>query len=179
MPQMERNVDLEKIDSDTLFGIEALRYQRLGQKVLFYGCLLAGVGANTLMPHFLHTPGIINVLAFAFFLMIGIAGGCNYSQEMTYGRYLMSVLFEEKKILSYRSGEDIRFLKETEVGSNGQKAEGAKQIQKQDAGERKRMLAAFIVMILVLVIVLTGIYAGARQKEISNIHHEIERSEDE
>ena len=179
MPQMERNINLETIDSDTLFGIEALRYQSFGQKVFFYGCLLAGVGANTLMPHFLHTPGIINILAFGFFLMIGIAGGCNYSQDMTYGKYLMCVLFEEKKTLPYRSGEDVRYLKETIAGASEAKVEEQKQNKVQDEKQRRKMLGAFITMILILVIAMTGIYAGARKKEANDIHHEIERSEDE
>lgn len=37
MAQMNRNVNLEEIDSDALFGIEALKNQTLVQKLVFFG----------------------------------------------------------------------------------------------------------------------------------------------
>ena len=43
MAQMNRNVNLEEIDSDALFGIEALKNQTLVQKIVFFGCVLLGV----------------------------------------------------------------------------------------------------------------------------------------
>lgn len=48
MAQMNRNVNLEEIDSDALFGIEALKNQTLVQKIVFFGCVLLGVLANVL-----------------------------------------------------------------------------------------------------------------------------------
>lgn len=36
MAQMNRNVNLEEIDSDALFGIEALKNQTLVQKLVFF-----------------------------------------------------------------------------------------------------------------------------------------------
>lgn len=56
MVQMERNVNLEEIDSDALFGIDALKGQSLLQKIIFFSCLLLGIVANVCMPMFLHTP---------------------------------------------------------------------------------------------------------------------------
>lgn len=50
MAQMNRNVNLEEIDSDALFGIEALKNQTLMQKIIFFGCLILGVLANVLLP---------------------------------------------------------------------------------------------------------------------------------
>ena len=43
MAQMNRNVNLEEIDSDALFGIDALRHQTILQKIIFFGCVIAGV----------------------------------------------------------------------------------------------------------------------------------------
>ena len=48
MAQMNRNVNLEEIDSDALFGIEALKNQTILQKIVFWGCVLLGVLANVL-----------------------------------------------------------------------------------------------------------------------------------
>ena len=41
MPQMNRNVNLEEIDSDALFGIDALKNQTFVQKVVFFGSVIA------------------------------------------------------------------------------------------------------------------------------------------
>ena len=46
MAQMERNVNLEEIDSDALFGIDALKGQSLVQRIVFFGCLSAGILIN-------------------------------------------------------------------------------------------------------------------------------------
>ena len=35
MAQMNRNVNLEEIDSDALFGIDALKHQTILQKIIF------------------------------------------------------------------------------------------------------------------------------------------------
>ena len=36
MAQMERNVNLEEIDADALFGIDALKGQSILQKLIFF-----------------------------------------------------------------------------------------------------------------------------------------------
>ena len=162
MPQMERNVDLEKIDSDTLFGIEALRHQSIGQKILFYGCLAGGVLSNTLMPKLLHTTGIINVFAFTAFLMIGIAGGCNYTQDISYGRYLCLRLFGKKKHLSYRPGVKL-------PGKTAPENE-------PDPKEQKRIIKKAVLLILLLSMMMGAIFIVRMQREKAGYHHEIERS---
>ncbi|MCR5339266.1 MAG: hypothetical protein K6E75_12000 [Lachnospiraceae bacterium] len=168
MPQMERNVDIESIDSDTLFGIEALRHQSIGQKILFYGCLLMGILSNTLLPHFFHTPGIVNVAAFMTFLMIGIAGGCNYSQGISYGRYVRLLIFEKKKILIYQSTEDIRNVKRRSLKEMPE--------EKQDKNEQKRMIARAIALILAIILMLAGIYCLKAYRQGTMVHHEVEGS---
>ena len=58
MAQMNRNVNLEEIDSDALFGIDALKNQSILQKIVFFGCLIIGVLLNVLLPLFFETPRI-------------------------------------------------------------------------------------------------------------------------
>ena len=50
MAQMERNVNLEEIDADALFGIDALKGQSFLQKLIFFGCLSAGILINVCLP---------------------------------------------------------------------------------------------------------------------------------
>ena len=111
MAQMERNVNLEEIDSDALFGIDALKGQSILQKILFFACLGLGIIANVCMPMFLNTPRAVCVLIFLGLIMIGIAFGCNYTQDMTYGQYLYCYFFKPVKTLRYESTEDIVRIK--------------------------------------------------------------------
>ena len=77
MAQMERNVNLEEIDADALFGIDALKGQSLLQKLIFFGCLSAGILINVCLPMFLKVPRAVCVLLFLLLLFVGIAFGFN------------------------------------------------------------------------------------------------------
>ena len=112
MAQMNRNVNLEEIDSDALFGIDALRHQTILQKIIFFGCVIAGVLLNVLLPLFYQTPRIICILAFMAFLMVGVAFGCNYTEDMTYGKYLYFFFFKPTQPLYFKSTEDVEKIRE-------------------------------------------------------------------
>ena len=107
MAQMNRNVNLEEIDSDALFGIEALKNQTFLQKIVFFGCVILGVLANVLLPMFYGTSTIVCIIIFMAFLLVGVAYGCNYTEDMTYGRYLYFFFFKPTTPLSYKSTEDV------------------------------------------------------------------------
>lgn len=111
MAQMERNVNLEEIDSDALFGIDALKGQSILQKIIFFTCLGAGIVANVCMPMFLGTPRVVCIFIFLGLILIGIAFGCNYTQDMTYGKYMYCYFFKPVKTLRYESTEDIGRIK--------------------------------------------------------------------
>ena len=55
MAQMDRNVNLEEIDSDALFGIDALKNQTILQKIVFFGSEILGVLLNVLLPLYFET----------------------------------------------------------------------------------------------------------------------------
>ena len=59
MAQMNRNVNLEEIDSDALFGIDALKNQSILQKIVFFGCVIAGVLVNVFLQLYFETPKIV------------------------------------------------------------------------------------------------------------------------
>ena len=106
MAQMNRNVNLEEIDSDALFGIDALKNQSIIQKIVFFGCLIIGVLLNVLLPLFFETPRILCVVLFLGLLLIGVAFGCNYTEDMTYGKYMFYFFFKPTTPLDYKSTED-------------------------------------------------------------------------
>ena len=117
MAQMNRNVNLEEIDSDALFGIDALKNQTIFQKIVFFGSVIAGVLLNVLLPLYCDTPRIACILMFLGLLLIGVAFGCNYTEDMTYGKYLYCFFFKPSITLFYESTEDVEKIKEMNIGA--------------------------------------------------------------
>ena len=111
MAQMNRNVNLEEIDSDALFGIDALKNQTFLQKVIFFGAVIAGVLLNVLLPIFFEAPKFLCIALFLILLLVGVAFGCNYTEDMTYGRYLYYFFFKPTRHLLYESTEDVAMIK--------------------------------------------------------------------
>ena len=79
--------------------------------LIFFCCLLAGIVANVCMPMFLHTPRVVCVFLFLGCILVGIAFGCNYTEDLTYGKYLYCYFFKPVKTLRYESTEDIELIK--------------------------------------------------------------------
>lgn len=176
MAQMNRNVNLEEIDSDALFGIDALKNQTIFQKIIFFGCVLIGVVANVAMPLIWETPRLVCIFVFMFFLLIGVAFGCNYTEDMTYGKYLYYFFFKPSKDLVFKSTEDIKLVKirareirkEEEMTLNRKK-------QAEPEAQRK-LLIKLVAFVVILAVVLLGAFAiKSGDKEKVEIHHTVNR----
>lgn len=173
MAQMNRNVNLEEIDSDALFGIDALKNQTIFQKIIFFGTVLAGVGINVALPLIFHTPRIVCILIFLALLLVGVAFGCNYEDDMTYGKYMYCFFFKPKKIVTFQSTEDIAVMKEQAVRLR-QAEEMKLQRQRQASPEAQRkLMIKVVVFVLVLALAVVGafIYAGSKDKSVG--HHTV------
>lgn len=176
MAQMNRNVNLEEIDSDALFGIDALKNQTIFQKIIFFGCVLIGVVANVAMPLIWETPRLVCIFVFMIFLLIGVAFGCNYTEDMTYGKYLYYFFFKPSKDLVFKSTEDIKLVKirareirkEEEMTLNRKK-------QAEPEAQRK-LLIKLVAFVVILAVVLIGAFAiKSGDKEKVEIHHKVNR----
>lgn len=175
MAQMNRNVNLEEIDSDALFGIDALKNQSLLQKIVFFGCVIIGVMLNVCLPIFFGTPTIVCVLLFMLFLIIGVAFGCNYTEDMTYGKYLFCFFFKPKKYLLYASTEDEEWIRKK--AEEIRKSEEIK-LQKQrqaNPEEQRKLLIKLLIFVVALVVIIGGVflYAGSKKEEGMQ-HHKVE-----
>lgn len=175
MAQMNRNVNLEEIESDALFGIDALKHQTFLQKIVFFGCLLIGVLLNVCLPIFYGTSTIVCVFLFMTFLLIGVAFGCNYTEDMTYGKYMYCFFFKPKKYLLYASTEDEEWIKNK--AEEIRKAEEIK-LQKQrqaNPEEQKKLLMKLIIFIVALVVIIAGVFIYSGSKKDEGIkHHTVE-----
>ena len=173
MAQMERNVNLEEIDADALFGIDALKGQSILQKLIFFCCLLAGIVANVCMPMFLHTPRVVCVFLFWGCILVGIAFGCNYTEDLTYGKYLYCYFFKPVKTLRYESTEDIELIKKRAEELKKEEDLLLKRERNADPKAQRKLLVRLLAFVLIMVILLLSALVYVKAVKPKSYHHEV------
>ena len=135
--------------------------------------MILGVLANVLLPLYYQTPTIVCIVIFMAFLLVGVAFGCNYTEDMTYGRYLYYFFFKPTKPLAYESTEDV--IKIRQKAEEIKKEEELMLRMKQQANpeEQRKLLVKMIAFVLVLVIAIGAVFVYAGMKENNNIHHTV------
>lgn len=174
MAQMNRNVNLEEIDSDALFGIDALKNQTVIQKIVFFGSVIAGVLLNVLLPLYFETPRIVCIMLFLLLLLIGVAFGCNYTEDMTYGKYLYFFFFKPTTPLFYDSTEDVEKIKEKAEEIKKEEEMLLRRQKQADPVAQRKLLIKIVIFVLVLVIGIGAIFIYGANKDKQNIHHKAE-----
>jgi hypothetical protein len=174
MAQMNRNLNLEEIDSDALFGIDALKNQTIFQKIIFFGCVIAGVMLNVLLPLFFETPRIACVVMFLVLLLVGVAFGCNYTEDMNYGRYMYFFFFKPSTPLFYESTEDVEKIRKKAMEIKKEEEMILRRQQQADPGAQRKLLMKVIIFVIVLGVGIGAafIYGGIKDK--NNLHHKAE-----
>lgn len=173
MAQMERNVNLEEIDADALFGIDALKGQSILQKFIFFCCLLAGIVANVCMPMFLHTPRVVCVFIFLGCILVGIAFGRNYTEDLTYGKYLYCYFFKPVKTLRYESTEDIELIKKRAEELKKEEDLLLKRERNANPREQRKLLVRLLAFVLVMAILLLSALVYVKAVKPKSYHHEV------
>lgn len=174
MAQMNRNVNLEEIDSDALFGIDALKNQSILQKIVFWGCVIAGVLVNVLLPLYYKTPRIVCVLIFLGLILVGVGIGCNYTEDMTYGKYMFYFFFKPTTPLFYESTEDVERIRKRALEIKKEEEMTLRRQQQADPRAQKILLIKVISFVIVLVMSIGIVFIYSSVKDKNNLHHRAE-----
>lgn len=174
MAQMNRNVNLEEIDSDALFGIDALKNQTVIQKIVFFGCVTAGVLVNVLLPLYFETPRIGCILMFLGLLLVGVAFGCNYTEDMTYGKYLYFFFFKPSTALFFNSTEDVDEVRKSAAVIKKEEDMMIRRKEQADPGAQRKLLIKVIVFVVILAAAVGGIFLYGAKIDEGSIHHKVE-----
>lgn len=174
MAQMNRNVNLEEIDSDALFGIDALKNQTILQKIVFFGCVIEGVLLNVLLPLYFETPRIVCILMFLGLLLVGVAIGCNYTEDMTYGKYLYFFFFKPTTPLFFKSTEDVEEIRKSAALIKKEEDMMLRRKEQANPEVQRKLLIKVIIFVMVLAVAIGGIFLYGAKKDEGNIHHKVE-----
>lgn len=110
---------------------------------------------------------VISVTAF-----VGIAFGCNYTQDLTYGKYLYCYFFKTAVTLTYESTEDVRVIRKNAEKIKKEEEAILLRERGKDPGEQRKLLVKLIAFIVVFAVTIVSVVLFATAKKKENIHHE-------
>ena len=79
MASMNRNVNLEEVNTDAFMGISYLNYQSMLQKVVFIGGIVIGIAINLVGTFLLEININVTMILTLVPILSGVAFGCNFN----------------------------------------------------------------------------------------------------
>ncbi len=168
--QLERNVNLEEIDSDAPFGIEYLKYQSLAQKVIFWGCTIVAIGIFILTQAIYKLPFVLSFIFALVFGSIAVLFGANQNENLSIGQYLVLLFFKPIRYMKYTSTEDVSYI-EKEIKKIEEEQLREAKIQNEASPEAQRRMLLMVVAMIVGVFIFLCIALGIKSYKDSHITH--------
>ena len=125
-----------------------------------------------LLPLYYDTPRIVCILIFLGLLLVGVAIGCNYTEDMTYGKYLYCFFFKPSISLQYVSTEDVEKVKEKAIVLKKEEEMTLSRQQQADPAEQRKLLIKLVAFVLVIVVAIGSVFIYKGINEGNNLHHE-------
>ena len=168
--QFERNVNLEEIDSDALFGIPYLSHQTMAQKVILWGNVIVGVGSFVVTQMIYHAPFLLSFFLSLLFVGVGFLFGANQNEHLTIGGYLKLIFFKPVKYVNFMSTEDVYVMKDE---ADKLKLEEEREEKKKAVAtpESQRRSLIMVVVLIVLFVTLAFALIGLKSYKQSHMTH--------
>lgn len=171
MATMPRNINLEEVGTDALFGIEYLNHQTILQKIFFFGGIALGIIWNIVGNFFLHCNVALIILGTLICIFFGVILGCNFNQDLTLIQYFKLIFFHSETIYVSKPTEELKQIKQANAKMIKEKELREKQQQSVSAEEQHKFLIkvlavvgiVFLLFVLIVILLLNG------QQE--DVHH--------
>lgn len=170
---MNRNLNLEEINSDAFMGISYLNHQSVLQKGIFIISIIAAVAVMLTGTFLIHWNVNVSALLSLLPLLFGVAFGCNYNQDLSLFQFVRLMICKPSRTYITRSTEDVEYLRNIEDRIKQEEEINARLEQKASPEEQKKVLIILvltIVCIIVVFMIITMVIKGAR---VDEIHHTI------
>ena len=106
-------------------------------------------------------------------ILVGIAFGCNYTEDLTYGKYLYCYFFKPVKTLRYESTEDIELIKKRAEELKKEEDLLLKRERNANPREQRKLLVRLLVFVLVIAILLLSALVYVKAVKPKSYHHEV------
>lgn len=174
MATMNRNINLEEINSEAFLGISYLNYQSTLQKIVFWGGIIVALIWNLVGNFVFHAnPGVI-VVCTLIPIFVGAILGCNYNQDLSLIKYMYLLLSKSSKVLVSKPTEDLEQIKVTSVRLAKNRELREQQLNAAKPEEQKKLLFKLLIgvgaMVLFFVLLIVIILCNKTEE----VHHMIE-----
>lgn len=174
MASMNRNLNLEEVNSDAFMGIPFLNHQTIIQKVLFVGSIVCSVAVFIVgIFVFNINPNILIVVSLVP-LAFGVAFGCNYNQDLSLIKYLRLILFKSSVKLVTKPTEDIEQIKNSADRIRQEEELKRNQERQTSPEEQKKLLIKMLAGVLLAVGILVTFLILASTMKTEEVHHNVD-----
>lgn len=173
MATMNRNVNLEEVNSDAFMGISYLNHQSLLQKAVFIGGIMAGIAINLVGTFILEVSINLTIVLTLIPLLIGVAFGCNYNEDLSLIKYFRLLISKPAKAYYSKPTEDLAQL-HMAAERIRQEEELLKQQQEKMSDEaQKQLLFRLGIFALMAVVIFVVIIILINAMKTDEIHHTV------
>lgn len=176
MAFMNRNVNLEEIDSDAVLGIPFLIHQTLVQKIILVSGLVIGISLFLVGAFVFNLNYVVLIIVSFIPIVVGVLWGGNYNEDLSLAKYVSLSISKPSITLYSKPMEDIEQIRKK--ASELEKQEQIEKIRSSQTVEEQKKLfhriligfGLFTLLLLIVIIVLVSIKSSGGQE---GIHHTV------
>ena len=166
MASMNRNVNLEEVNTDAFMGISYLNHQSMLQKVVFVGGIVIGIAINLVGTFVLDISINITMILTLLPIILGVAFGCNFNEDLSLIKYFKLLVSKPAEDLEQLHQEADRIKEDAELKQ--------KQQEKMSDEAQRKLLIRMGVVAVVVVVVFVAVLVGIKTMQPEELHHTVQ-----
>ncbi len=172
MAIMNRNVNLEEINTDAFMGIPYLNYQTLPQKIIFVAGIVTGIVFNLLNSFIWNMGSMASIGITLAPLLIGIAFGCNYNEDLPLYKYFALTVSNPVRHFYSKPTEDLEQIRKKAEQIKNEEQRQIKEQQISDEDQRKLLKTLVVSALLFFVAIIATVFI-IKSLKVEEVHHNI------
>ena len=173
MASMNRNVNLEEVNTDAFMGISYLNYQSMLQKVVFIGGIVIGIAINLVGTFLLEININVTMILTLVPILSGVAFGCNFNEDLSLIKYFKLLISKPVETFYSKPAEDLEQLHQ-EVDRIKEEAELKQRQQEKMSDEAQRkLLIRMGVVAVVVIVVFVAVLVGIKMMQPEELHNTV------
>jgi hypothetical protein len=167
---MNRNINVEEIETDSFIDVSFLKYQSTGQKVIFCTGIIAAIAIMAGGTFFGLNSNVLVSISFLP-LIIAIAFGCNYNEDYSLISYLILIMSKPCTTYYSKPYEDLEQLHNAAERIQKENAAAEKKQQMASGGGQRKIEKKLVVVMIVFAVIVVMLFAFTKSSKTEEVHH--------
>jgi hypothetical protein len=174
MAQMNRNANLEEMDTDAFMGISYLKHQTLVQKIIFIVGIGTAMGINLLGTFVFDINANLTLLIAIIPLLVGVAFGCNFNEDLSIYKYVRLMVAKPSKAYFSKPEEDlVQIRREASQIRRDEEAKHKQEEKMSDEAQKKFLKKVLIGALVMIVAFVIALLIAVSLKNTEELHHTV------